>query len=109
VAQGVQAGVGGDAVQPGAEAGAALKLLAAPPGTQHGLLHQVLGVLEGADHPVAVHLQLPPVPLGQRGERGLVTGRGRGDDRLLLDPAQADLRLAHVASPPVADRHDSQR
>jgi hypothetical protein len=94
--QGVQAGVGGDPVQPGPEAGTALELLAAAPGPQHGLLDQVLGVLEGAEHPVAVHLQLPPVPLGQRGEGGLVARRGRGHDRLLLDPIRAGLHLAHV-------------
>ena len=37
--------------------------LARPPGAQERLLQRVLGLLEGAEHPVAVHVQLAPVAL----------------------------------------------
>ena len=46
--------------------------IAPPPGTQQRLLHRVLSVLERPEHPVAVHVQLPPVPLGQPRELQLV-------------------------------------
>ena len=68
----VQAGVGGDPVQPGPERRPPLEGLPPPPGTQERLLHGVLGVLERPEHPVAVHVQLPPVPLRQPRERRLV-------------------------------------
>jgi hypothetical protein len=62
----VEAPVGGDLVQPGTQRGAFLSESAdALPGGQHRLLDGVLGVGEGAEHPVAVHLQFPPVGLGQ--------------------------------------------
>ena len=44
------------------------------PGGQHRLLDGVLGVGEGSEHPVAVHLQLPPVRPGQLPERLAVPG-----------------------------------
>jgi len=66
----VQAPVGGDLVQPGAQRRAFLSEPAdALPGGQHRLLDRVLGVGQGPQHPVAVHLQLPPVGLGQLPER----------------------------------------
>jgi hypothetical protein len=71
----VQAPVGGDLVQPGAQRRAFLSEPAdALPGSQHRLLDGVLGVGEGAEHPVAVHLQLPPVGLGQLPERLSIPG-----------------------------------
>jgi hypothetical protein len=48
----IQAGVRGDAVQPGAERGTSLEGLAFGPGPQEGLLDQVLGVLRRAGEPV---------------------------------------------------------
>src|SRR6202008_1729751 len=54
-----------------------------PPGQQEGLLDQVLRVLEGPQHPVAVHLQLTPVAVGQVRERRLVTA-ARGGHHLGL-------------------------
>jgi hypothetical protein len=39
---------------------------------QERLLHEILGLLEGAEHPVAVHVQLPPVALHQHAEGRLV-------------------------------------
>ncbi len=44
------------------------------PGGQHRLLDGVLGVGEGSGHPVAVHLQFPPVGLGQLPERLAIPG-----------------------------------
>ena len=52
----VEAPVGGDPVEPGAERGAALEPSEALPGGQQRVLEGVLGILEGAEHPVAVHL-----------------------------------------------------
>jgi hypothetical protein len=69
----VEAPVGGDPVEPGADRGAPLESSEALPGSQQRVLEGVLGVLEGSEHPVAVHLQLPAVRLGQRSER--VTAR----------------------------------
>src|SRR5262249_49428092 len=60
----------GDLVQPGSQRRALLDEPAdALPGGQHRLLDGVFGLLEGSEHPVAVHLQLPPVGLGQLPER----------------------------------------
>ena len=70
----VEAPVGGDPVQPGAQRGASLEPAEALPGGQQRVLQGVLGVLEGSEHPVAVHLQLPAVRLGQLSERVAVPG-----------------------------------
>ena len=48
--------------------------VAAPPRPQERLLHGVLGLVERGEHPVAVHVQLAPVPFGERGEPGSVAG-----------------------------------
>jgi hypothetical protein len=45
----------------------------AAPCVQERLLDRVFGLVEGGEHPVAVDVQLTPVPFGQSGERGLVT------------------------------------
>ena len=74
----VEAPVGGDLVQPGAQRGAFLSESAdALPGGQHRLLDGVLSVGEGAEHPVAVHLQLPPVRLRQLPESLAIPARAR--------------------------------
>ena len=78
-AERVEAPVGGDPVQPGADRGAPLEPAEALPGGQQRVLQGVLGVLEGAEHPVAVHLQLPAVRLGQLPERLAVPGPRPGD------------------------------
>src|SRR6266545_2020430 len=70
----VEAPVGGDPVEPGADRGAALEPSEALPGSQQRVLEGVLGVLEGSEHPVTVHLELPTVRLGQRPERLAVPG-----------------------------------
>ena len=70
----VQAPVGGDPVEPGADRGAPLEAGEALPGGQQRVLQGVLGVLQGAQHPVAVHLELAAVRLGQLAERVAVPG-----------------------------------
>jgi hypothetical protein len=79
LAQHVEAAVGGDGVQPGPQRGAALELLEPAPGGQQRLLQQVLGVLERAEDPVAVQLQLAAVGAGQLGKRALVAALGAGE------------------------------
>jgi hypothetical protein len=44
------------------------------PGIKQRVLEGVLGVLEGSEHPVAVHLQLSTMRLGQLSERIAVPG-----------------------------------
>jgi hypothetical protein len=70
----VEAPVSGDPVQPRAQRGAPLEPAKALPGGQQRVLEGVLGVLEGSEHPVAVHLQLSKVRLGQLPERVTVPG-----------------------------------
>jgi hypothetical protein len=48
--------------------------LSALPGSQQRVLQGVLGVLEGSEHPVAVHLELSQVRLGHLPERVAVPG-----------------------------------
>jgi hypothetical protein len=83
-----QAGAGGDPVEPGAQRRAALELVVAAQRAQVGLLHQVLGVVHGAEHPVAVGQQLAPVRLNEQPD---VRGRGPGQTpppriSITLDP-----------------------
>src|SRR5437763_1438584 len=80
-----EAGAGGDRVGPGAERGAAVEPAETSPGCHHGVLQRVLGVLERAEHPVAVHLQLTAVRLGQRLERVVVPGP-RPADQVCFHP-----------------------
>src|SRR5438270_9394238 len=56
-----EADVRGDSVQPGGELRARLVALGAFPGAQHRLLERVIGVVERAEHPVAVEVQRAPV------------------------------------------------
>ena len=67
----VDADVGGDAVQPRAQARAPLESTRTPQGLDHDLLHGILGLEARAEHPVAVPAQLPSVGLqiGGREER----------------------------------------
>lgn len=53
---GVEAPAGGDPVQPGAQRGASLEPSEALPCGQQRVLEGVFGVLEGSQHPIAVHL-----------------------------------------------------
>ena len=78
-----QAGVGGDPVQPGPHRRLALESVVRPPGAQVGLLNQVLGVVQGPGHPVAVRQQLAPEALRIGQER-------------LPGPTVLDCHHAHV-------------
>ena len=55
-----QADVGGDGVEPGPQRAAPLEPVHTAPPAQQGLLHGVLGVVGGAEHPVAVQQQPGP-------------------------------------------------
>jgi len=61
----VQASVRGDAVEPGAKRNASFEPPDATPGAKERLLNQILGVVEGAEHAIAVQLQLPAVRCGE--------------------------------------------
>src|SRR5712691_10446110 len=69
---GGEADVGGDGVQPGGELRARLVAVGAFPGAQHRLLERVVGVVERAEHPVAMEVERSPVWLDQERERLLV-------------------------------------
>jgi hypothetical protein len=63
-----QAPVGRDPVQPRTQRRSALEPLIGTPRPQVGLLDQVLGVLDRAQHPAAVRQQLAPQRLGEPNE-----------------------------------------
>jgi hypothetical protein len=87
--QRVQADVGGDPVEPRPDRRAALEAGVGAPRPQVGLLHRVLGVVRGAEHPVAVRHQLPAEPLGLSREPVLVRRCRRGSRaRHALPPAR---------------------
>src|SRR5213594_4704446 len=67
-----KADVRGDCVQPGGELRAWLVAVGAFPRAQHRLLERVVGVVERAEHPVAVEMERPAVWLDQERERLLV-------------------------------------
>src|SRR5436309_15723133 len=67
-----EADVRGDCVQPGAQLRAWLVAFGAFPRAQHRLLECVVGVVQRAEHPVAVEVERPPVWLDQERERLLV-------------------------------------
>src|SRR5713101_157870 len=69
---GGEADVCGDRVQPGAELRAWFVAVGAFPRAQHRLLERVVGVVERAEHPVAVEMERGPVWLDQERERLLV-------------------------------------
>ena len=66
----VEAGVGRDRVQPRTKRRATRERAPTVPRSQERLLYQVFGSVEGAQHPVAVNVELPPVRLGDLAERG---------------------------------------
>jgi hypothetical protein len=72
-----QAPVGGDPVHPLPQRRAVLEPAQVPPCPHQNLLHHVLGVLEGPEHPVAVHMQLVQVGGDQVRERLLIARPGQ--------------------------------
>ena len=81
----VKAGVRRDAVKPAPQQRPSLKRSPSAPGSQEGLLHDLLGVVERSEHAVAVDVQLAPEPLGHSGECGLVARSEGGDDLVVVD------------------------
>src|SRR5512132_658782 len=79
VAKRVQAAIGRDPVQPGAQRGASLETVEPAPGCEERLLQLVFGVLQRAEDSVAVQLQLPPVRLDQLLEGVLVARAGTAE------------------------------
>ena len=73
-------------VQPRTHRAAPLEPVDAPPGPQQRVLHGVLGVVERAEHPVAVRLQLTLQGRDEAAERLVVAGLG-----------SRELGLGHVA------------
>lgn len=63
----VEARVDRDPVQPRTKGGPALEPGPVPPRLGEGVLHEVLGLVEVADHPVAVHSQLATERFDRRG------------------------------------------
>ncbi len=57
----IQAQIGGDAVQPGTVRSRARECRAFLPCPQQCLLHEVFGVVERAQHPIAMHEQFTPI------------------------------------------------
>ena len=72
-----------------------LEVVPAPPRAQQRLLHQVLGLVEGPEHPVAVDVQLAPVLLGPGGELGF---RGHAEHHPGTRP-QVALTMPEVIAP----------
>ncbi len=93
----VQAGVGGDRVEPRAQRAAALEPREPAPRAQQRLLQRVLGVVHRAQHPVAVGVQLAAVGLDQCGERALVAARA---------PSRAAARAVRVGASASSTRLD---
>jgi hypothetical protein len=68
-----QTDVRGDAIEPGPNERAAVESGPAAPRAHERLLHQVLGLLERAEHAVAMHEKLPSIAFDERGKRRLVS------------------------------------
>jgi hypothetical protein len=81
-AEQIEAAVGGDSVEPRAEGGAPLEVVEAAPGREEGLLEHVFGVLERAEDPVAVQLELAPEGVGELPERQLIARTGAAQQPL---------------------------
>ena len=90
----VEAGVGGDPVEPGAQGAAALEPRQAAPGPQERLLERVLGIVHRSQHPVAVRVKLAVAGADQPLERGLVAAPGRPP--AARDPGRLVVSRAHA-------------
>ena len=80
----VEARVRGDRVEPAAQRAATLEPAQRAPRAQQRLLQRVLRVLDGAEHPVAVRVQLAAIGRDQPAERRLVAAACRLQQRLLV-------------------------
>ena len=82
--QRVEAGVRRDAVEPGPEQRPSLERGTRLPGLEVRVLDEVVGVVDRAEHPVAVDVELAAVALAQRGEGIAIAAAGRGNGRCFL-------------------------
>src|SRR5205814_3896331 len=83
-ADNVQAGVGRDLVQPRAQRAPSLEPRKRAPGPEQRFLQRVLGVVHGAEHPVAMRVKLALVLLHEPAKGVLAAGLGGGQQLLLL-------------------------
>jgi hypothetical protein len=81
----VEAGIRGDAVEPGAEAGPAVVPVEAPDDGDQRLLAGVGGVGVVSGEPPAQGVDPVVVPSQQRVERLVVPVQGSGDERLVIE------------------------
>jgi hypothetical protein len=72
LADDVQRCVGGDSVEPRPYRLVALEPAESAPGAQHGVLERVVGVVQRAEHPVAVRVQLAAMRVDKGAERPLI-------------------------------------
>lgn len=75
---GVQARARRDGVQPGAQCAAAFEFRESAPRPQQSVLQGVVGIVAGAEHAIAVGVQLPAQRSDQPRERGVVSVPGSG-------------------------------
>lgn len=99
----VQGAVGGDGVEPRAEGRSLLEARQTSPRREQRFLHRVLGVLDGAEDPVAMSVELLSVRLHELAECGLVAGLSE------LDQVGAHAPSSHHAQlPRFAERVDTR-
>ena len=82
--QRVEARIRRDAVEPGPEQRTSLERGTRLPCLEVRVLDEVVGVIDRAEHPVAVDVELAAVPLAQRGEGIAIAAAGRGHGRCFL-------------------------
>jgi hypothetical protein len=81
VTDGVEAAVGGDPIHPGTKRRPTAEAPDRPPGGDHRVLEDVVGVGERAEHPVAVQVQLGAIRRHQVAEGVVVSALGAFEQR----------------------------
>ena len=81
----IEARVGRDAIQPCLELCSGLKAFQCPPRPQQRLLGQILGVLCGPQHPIAMNLKRVPVGFDELAKRSLIPGLRGCQQETLID------------------------
>jgi hypothetical protein len=69
-------------VKPDLQRGSPVEALRPAPGGQQRLLEKILGILNRAEHAIAMRLELPPVGVDELAERPLVSRAGAGERSL---------------------------
>ncbi len=90
----LEADVGGDRVQPRAQRASPLEARDGAPGAQQRVLHGVLGVVDGAEHAIAVGVEEAAVGFDEPGEGVLVAPAGGVEQLALRHVAPHPLRRA---------------